>query len=119
MILVQKTANGANLQEILLHANGSTTSNSLVTLPYVKSPLHHTIQMQNSCGETILLQHSAILTPLLTQQQQQQQHQQQQQQQQSVLASPVSPGKYCFTVNFIKCNVKLNILFVVEFIPVL
>ncbi|XKL66031.1 hypothetical protein PGB90_009451 [Kerria lacca] len=49
--------------------------------------------MQNSCGETILLQHSAILTPLLTQQQQQQQ-QQQQHQHQTVLVSPVSPGNF-------------------------
>lgn len=84
---VQKSANGANIQEILLQTNGTTTPNGLVTLPYVKSPLQHAIHMQNSCGETILLQHSTILTPLLTQQQQQQQ-----QQHQNVLASPVSPG---------------------------
>ncbi|XP_065217829.1 myelin regulatory factor isoform X2 [Planococcus citri] len=84
---VQKTTNNANIQEILLQTNGSTTPNGLVSLPYVKSPLQHAIQMQNSCGETILLQHSTILTPLLTQQQQQQQ-----QQHQNVLASPISPG---------------------------
>ncbi len=81
--LVRKTAAGGNMQEMLLQNGGPSSSNGLISLPYVKSPLQHSIQIPNSCGETILLQHSTMLTPLLTQQQQQQQ---------AALASPISPS---------------------------
>lgn len=84
---MHKTVNSSNLQDILIQTGGTSVSSGL--MPYVKSPVSHTVQIQNACGETILLPHSTMLTPLLTQQQQQQQLQQQHQ---SVLGSPVSPG---------------------------
>ncbi|KAK7582583.1 hypothetical protein V9T40_014028 [Parthenolecanium corni] len=89
---LHKAVNSSNLQDILIQTGGPSVSSGLMS--YVKSPVSHTVQIQNPCGETILLPHATMLTPLLTQQQQQQQHQHQhlQQQHQSVLGSPVSPG---------------------------